>query len=492
MWQGLTLAISSGLASAAIFPSSQPDGLKMDFELLHGGSLDHASAHHSPGRSKREDTLLELTNQEIFYKTPLYVGAQRDKVWVLIDTVSSETWVMGRDAVCEEVLESHFLTENTTTTSRLGPATKLPGTSPNQTVSDAIATEDPRSEVVKSRNGVHVEECKVLGSFSTAQSKSFRKEHGADFFLIFDEGTYVRGIWGTDTIEFSSQAVNLTFGVANRTLCKEGSLGLGILDFFTLEHVANSQTNFPVQLKRSGMIKKIVYSLHLKGRTAEKGTIRFGAVDHGKYSGKLQTVPIVSIYKNSSARHIPAVTLSGMYLESNHQNITILNQPIGALLNSGYSFHVFPPNVLLGLARLLLANYSESGNFYEVDCALITDPTALVYDFSGIKIKVPVKDLLVRHDSVCYLAAESYDDESLYAYAALGLSFLRSAYIVYDLEALEVSMAQVKDSQAENIEVVTSTVPGAVKAPRYYSTRLATSISEPTAVRFQPPSTSNF
>ena len=55
--------------------------------------------------------------------------------------------------------------------------------------------------------------------------------------------------------------------------------------------------------------------------------------------------------------------------------------------------------------------------------------------------------------------------------AILGDMFMEHAYVVFDLERFEISLAQARyDSGQEQVEVVTKKVPSAKKAPGYSST----------------------
>lgn len=97
-----------------------------------------------------------------------------------------------------------------------------------------------------------------------------------------------------------------------------------------------------------------------------------------------------------------------------------------------------------------------------MDC--IKDLNAyLDFDFAGKVIRVPITDMQVGTSSskVCMLGIMTQDeDPQSNPYLVLGDNFLRNAYIVYDLDDMLISMAQVKFTDEENIEVITSTISG--------------------------------
>ncbi|CAM9010217.1 unnamed protein product [Wickerhamomyces anomalus] len=69
-------------------------------------------------------------------------------------------------------------------------------------------------------------------------------------------------------------------------------------------------------------------------------------------------------------------------------------------------------------------------------------------------------------NDVCFLKIVSLTDDII----ILGDIFLSSAYIVYDLEDQEISIAQANHSSEEDIEPIVTSVPSATKATAFSST----------------------
>ena len=175
----------------------------------------------------------------------------------------------------------------------------------------------------------------------------------------------------------------------------------------------------------------------------------FGAVDHAKYSGQLQTVPIINIYSRYYSRPIRFdIVLNSMTLLSSAQNISVSTTPIPALLDSGTTLTYLPRAIVSTLVSLLGGTLTLSG-FYSVKCSYNTRSAYLVFNFSGVRIRVPLADLILNQGSQCYLGvmAQSADRISGLPYAILGDNFLRNAYIVYNLEDYEISLSQVPIQQ---------------------------------------------
>ncbi|GEQ68569.1 hypothetical protein JCM33374_g2237 [Metschnikowia sp. JCM 33374] len=94
--------------------------------------------------------------------------------------------------------------------------------------------------------------------------------------------------------------------------------------------------NFPIRLKRTGVIKKVAHSIYLNDTECTSGTVLFGSVDHTKYYGQLQTVPIINLYSTSFSAPVALfIGLDSITLGDSNENIGIYNETIAALLDSG-------------------------------------------------------------------------------------------------------------------------------------------------------------
>lgn len=251
-------------------------------------------------------------------------------------------------------------------------------------------------------------------------------------------------------------------------------------------------------MKDTGVIKKAAYSLYLND-VGSLGSVLFGAVDHAKYTGQLPTVPIINIYPeyyNISTTFI--VMLDAITLSDSSQKIAVSNSRITALLDSGTTLTHFPPPIVQSIASLLNGKRAKHGR-YEVDCVYKTTSAHAIFDLSGIEISVPLSDLIRRYklagEYKCYLALVSLPNDEITGAPTciLGDNFLRHAYVVYDLEQLEVSLAQVNYSSNEEIDIISNSVPLAVKAPGYSSTFLDSSVTtQPTITRLTFATTTSY
>lgn len=474
----------TALLAAAVSAYSTPDiqlnnHFKIDFSVLRGNSRSPDVKGARERMMARGDLFeLPLDNDYVYYFATLKVGANGDENNVMVDTGSSDLWITSSDVSCfrrpyfKRGLEDSLVMQQRTVYDFEDKNSGLQRRD-NHTATDAPGKIDDSL-------------CKVLGSFSTEASGSFYLNSTApDFMITYEDTSYAKGVWRSDYVSIGSLNVSeCNFAVVNETNSDVGVLGIGLPDLEVTVDTESPYTyeNFPIRLKSIGAIKKVAYSLYLNDVDSMTGSVLFGAVDHAKYSGQLQTVPLVNLdprlYDHPSTFHI---VLNSVTLGDGTQEILVTNSSSAALLDSGTGLSYLPKNMVESIAKLLNGEINEEG-YYEVDCIYNTSSAHVDFNFTGVHIKVPLSDVIMRpegpENSKCYLGLKSHREDN----SILGDNFLRHAYVVYDLEQYEISLAQVNYSDTENIEIISSSVPLAVKAPGYYSTTLANSIETQSSI----------
>jgi hypothetical protein len=250
-------------------------------------------------------------------------------------------------------------------------------------------------------------------------------------------------------------------------------LGIG----YTINEVAVGRAglqpypNLPQKLVNDGTINTNAYSLWLNDLDASTGSILFGGVDTDKYHGELKTLPIIP-ERGEYAEFIIALTGMG----ENGQNTSLFsNQNVPVLLDSGSSLMYLPDNVVRSLYQKFSAQYDSTQGAAYVDCKLGDQEGSLDFVFSGVHISVPLNELVIvaavsRGRPVCILGIGPAGN----SVAVLGDTFLRSAYVVYDLENNEISLAQTNfNSTSQNIQEIqkgSDGVPNATGVPNAIST----------------------
>ncbi|GMM58561.1 hypothetical protein DAKH74_051780 [Maudiozyma humilis] len=482
---GVVLASLASLASAATAQSAESssddtnDYMHVTFERsfgARGSPLSSASKQRvgvTRRLNKRDGSYENITmaNEAAFYSLELGVGSDQQNVTVLVDTGSSDLWIMGSDnPFCKQAATA---------------------SSPSEWV---------KSHQVSSNNQIN---CSQYGTFDESHSRSF-KSNGSYFAITYGDSTVSRGTWGHDDVVLQPQSPRgglnvsaLSFGVANYSNSTVGVLGIGYpqLEVTYSGGKGNSRTtpymyrNLPLQLKQQGRIRANAYSLYLGDPATSEGNLIFGGVDHSRYTGQLYTVPVINTMKKQGY-NTPIqfdVTMNGFGIANGTHNTTVTEAKFPALLDSGTSLVYMPQPIVDSVVKMLNATYDKKYG-YTVGCNPLGsnayDNTSLVFNFNGMLFSADVSTFLLQISyDTCLLgimsSGSSGDNSTLTA--VLGDLFLSSAYVVYDLENNEVSIAAANynstaqqgnaTAASKNIEAIGTTgVPRAIKAPQYYNT----------------------
>lgn len=227
--------------------------------------------------------------------------------------------------------------------------------------------------------------------------------------------------------------------------------------------------NLPSALVKHGLINSNAYSLWLNDLDANTGSILFGGVDSGKYSGKLETLPIQKMY-GEYAEFLIIMTGVALHNSSGHQSYSSDELPATVLLDSGSSLTYLPDTIVEDIYNDLGVVYESSTMTGYVPCSMMNENINITYTFTGPSIPVGISELVLEDGSglkfndgtpACVFGIAPAGDST----ATLGDTFLRSAYVVYDLANNEISLAPTRfNSTEENILEITngtSAVPGA-------------------------------
>ncbi|AMD18500.1 HBL402Wp [Eremothecium sinecaudum] len=358
---------------------------------------------------------LDIRNRQFFYAVDLNIGTPEQKMTVQLDTGSSDLWVVGSDVRCSS-------------------------SEPN-------------------------DDCKEYGTFDTSQSSTW-SPNGTDFFLGYFDGTFAFGKWGMDILNINGFRIEgATFGVARQSSTSLAVLGVGLpaLEATNMQFPPYTYDNLPQILKRNGIIARNAYSLFTNELDAGSGSILFGGVDHQKYSGKLLTMPIVNVAPDKSPVPISlALILSGIAYSTMGDKIYPLTSRIPAVLDSGTSFTYFPNTIAEQIAEVLGAVWDDEAGAYGGQCPSPSD--TLDFDFGGIHISIPLSAFIIKAEfDNCYFSILPFKQDTV----LLGDTFLSHAYVVFDVDRQEISMAQASYNSAEDIEPIIDDIPRSEKAPGY-------------------------
>ena len=228
----------------------------------------------------------------------------------------------------------------------------------------------------------------------------------------------------------------------------------------------NADATFPTiydQLQLHGYTKKRLFSIWLNDQSAKKGSILFGGIDNTKYHGQLQSVPVILqdniftfwavnltsvIYKDCSSGETQALTPDDF-------EITII-------MDTG-SPNMYLPSSLVETITSRMGATLYQGTPY-VSCALRQSQESLEFGLgenrqAGPRITVPYAEIIYPYGFPANMGkVNDDDDDSPLCYLGLigttgsiyllGDTFIRSAYVVFDADNLQISMAPVKHDRA--------------------------------------------
>ncbi|PQE22314.1 eukaryotic aspartyl protease protein [Rutstroemia sp. NJR-2017a WRK4] len=206
-----------------------------------------------------------------------------------------------------------------------------------------------------------------------------------------------------------------------------------------------SEKGSPSQMVADKLINSNAYSLWLNDLDASTGSILFGGVDTAQYHGQLETLPI---QKESGYYAEFLITLTEVTLGS---SVIAKNQALAVLLDSGSSLTYLPDAMTEAIYEVVGAQYDSSEGAAYVPCSLASNSSTLNFTFTSPTISVDMNELVIPVTSSSGRPLQFTDGTSACLFgiapagdstSVLGDTFLRSAYVVYDLDNNEISLAQ--------------------------------------------------
>lgn len=371
-------------------------------------------------QSSDKSVRVELDNQETLYFMNVSIGTPAQDLQLHLDTGSSDLWVNVDDSrLCSE-------------------------------------REDP---------------CSGSGTYSANSSDTYQYLN-SDFNISYVDGSGSAGDYVTDTMSFGGVTLqDQQFGIGYVSSSTEGILGIGypINEVAVAYNGGNPYPNVPWNLVKHDEININAYSLWLNDLSASTGSILFGGINTAKFQGELQTLPIIS-EQGVYAEFVIALTDIGANGEMD--NIA-KDVAIPVLLDSGSSLMYLPDEIADTIFDAVNAQYSEDQGAAFVDCALRWAEGSIDFTFSGATISVGLDELVIvagvdQGEPVCILGIAPAEGST----PVLGDTFLRSAYVVYDMEHNEISLAptnfNVTSSDDDILEITNSTdnpIPSATLVP---------------------------
>ena len=324
--------------------------------------------------------------------------------------------------------------------------------------------------------------CNFAGTYAANSSSTYEYVNSV-FNISYVDGSGASGDYVSDVLSLGSTSVDrMQFGVGYTSTSAQGILGLG----YELNEVQVNRAglkpyrNLPTKLVEQGAISSPTYSLWLNDVAATTGNILFGGVDTEKFQPPLYTLPI---QQNGGTFAEFLVTLTSVhYTGGAGQSAQAMgdNMALAVLLDSGSSLTYLPDDMVQRIYQAVGAQFDSNEGAAYVPCSLADDRTRMLnFSFSSpATISVPMSEMVLQLVTASGRRPtfRSGGSACLFGLAGsgrgtnvLGDTFLRSAYVVYDLGNNEISLGQsrLNASRSNIVEIGKgrAAVPGATAVP---------------------------
>ena len=313
-----------------------------------------------------------------------------------------------------------------------------------------------------------------LGTYS-ANASTTSKYLNSNFIASYIIDGNATGDFITDDVSFAGVTVKgLEMGVGYNSTCLANIWGVSYSSAEAVVaylpngtyNTAGMYNNSVLQMVSQGLIQSPTYSLWLNDVAASVGSFLFGAIDTAKFQGPLSVLPIVADPVNGKTDAL-MVNITSISLSTSDIPLSVnaTEFPQAALLDTGTPTITVPTDVFINIANQL--NVTSVQGVALCDCALANSSATVDFGFAGLNISVPMKSIVVEPTAVD-LALFAHTSQQLppgtcifgidplssgnFGTMLLGDSFLRSAYVVYDLANNQIGMAATNfDPKGSNI-----------------------------------------
>ena len=365
------------------------------------------------------------------------------------------------------------------------------------TGSSDLWTNSANSQLCQSR----YDPCAESGTYDPDKS-STSKLISSDFNISYVDGTGALGDYRSDTLNIGGAKLeNLQFGLGLDSSSPEGILGIGypINEIQVNRNNKPQYPNVPQAMVDAKLIQSSAYSLWLDDLESSTGSILFGGIDTKKFKGSLSTLPIQKEF-GTFAEFL--ITLSGVSFtqSGSSDNFNNADLPTPVLLDSGSSLTYLPNNLTEDIYKALDVTYESSEQTAYCDCRIADTDSTLDFTFSSPKISVPMTELAINPGPnedgspatfedgtpLCIFGISPADGTT----AVLGDTFIRSAYIVYDLGNNQISIAPTDFNATDSNVVEIGTGTQAVPSATVVSSPVEAQVTETGGARLDEPTAS--
>lgn len=213
--------------------------------------------------------------------------------------------------------------------------------------------------------------------------------------------------------------------------------------------------NLPELMVENQIINSNAYSLWLNDLDASTGSILFGGVNTEKYHGQLQTLPMQPTSdEDKPSQFFITLTEIGFSQDRQPDQVVADDLAVPVLLDSGSSLTYLPDDIAESIMSSVRAEYRPKQQVALIPCSQRNSGARLNFKFTSPVISVPMDELVIPLDGSTSGYDTIYMSDGITPACLFGISpagensnvlgdtFLRSAYVVYDLANNEISLAQ--------------------------------------------------
>ncbi|KAK1763551.1 aspartic peptidase domain-containing protein [Phialemonium atrogriseum] len=316
------------------------------------------------------------------------------------------------------------------------------------------------------------------GTYNPGKSSSYKLLSEGGFSITYIDQSTAAGDYISDDFTIAGTTIkSLQMGLVSDVDRGTGVLGIG---YNSSESTIHTYPNLVDQFVNQGLISSRAYSLWLNDRRSDAGTILFGGIDKEKFIGPLNIVPVLPSDDGTEDGTYAtfAVAFSSLKVASNGTSGAVPfanNDPIAAVLDTGTTLSYIPDSMAAAIySDLGVVMDNQVSGLALIDCTYLESDLTITFGF-GLKasasasIAVPVYEMVldiardyqselgsnkaVTFSSICVFGLQPMSrfssgddgddfDDVLNSLALLGDTVLRSAYVVYDLDHNEIGLAQ--------------------------------------------------
>ncbi|KAK0730286.1 mitochondrial elongation factor g 1-like protein [Lasiosphaeris hirsuta] len=342
----------------------------------------------------------------------------------------------------------------------------------------------------------------TLGTFNPSKSTTFEVVGKGEFDISYVDGSSSTGDYFTDVFEIGGANLqNMTMGLGLKTDIAYGLVGVGYALNEAIvgntQSAADAYPNLPVNMVKEGLINSVAYSLWLNDLDANSGSILFGGIDTEKYVGDLTRINIYPT-QNVFTSFLVAMTSLEATSPSGSDTLTSQKFPIPVVLDSGTTLSYLPTDLAQQVWKEAGAVYSPEYQLAVIPCNMQNSAGTFSFGFagpSGPRINVTMDELVLdltngqppvfnagvyKGQDACEFGIQNFSTSPY----LLGDTFLRSAYVAYDLVNNQIGIAATNfNSTKSNVVAFPSSgapIPSATVAPNQNQATNIPSVASPT------------